>query len=350
MINEKQAEFLISECELWLDTELGRLRTSLRADHEHTTSILWELIVLHATAASVNSRYGEKANCSRSLASLIQHEPTDAAPDIFLHTDDCQPFYIEVAHIQPRNQQQEDDVQHFPRWIRKKLFQKGISYANSLRIRLDPADSSRDVQVPPHNCWKKQMKTDKWKSFVAMISSQNLPAIWLPEEANAVVKVELGESSSFPVQNVSKQVEDHPIYKTIESKADQAKNWKRAEKKYQPLVLVIGASASLHQINSLDISSVQPQKAVYSALADAEQLDFVTRLNLTDNRSWPWAMRNQRVNGSKLISAVVIVTVRNEYCGGRYERKASKSLIIKNPHPNFALTVEQEWFLEQISS
>lgn len=114
--------------------------------------------------------------------------------------------------------------------------------------------------------------------------------------------------------------------------------------------MIIGASESLHQIRGDDVlSSIQLQKAVYSALADTNQWDWTTTLNLTDNRSWPWAMRRQRVSGSGFISAVVIVTVRNEYSGLGYGwQQEAKRLIIKNPHPTVPLTAEQERFLEQI--
>lgn len=356
MINEKQAEILLSECELWLGTELSELRKKLRSDYESTKPMLWELIVLHATASSIVSIHYNNAKQNQDIAALIQHEPTPGAPDIFLQPSGCEPFYIEVAYIMPRNQQQEDDLKHFPCWVRKELVKKGINYANSLTIRLDPADSTKDVQVPPRNCWNQQLKTDKWKSFVIQLSSRNLPSTWSLEEANVIVTAEgieqgFGVSSSFPTPNVPQRAEDNLIYKTIKHKAEQAKKWEESRKIYQPLVLVIGASESLHQINGHDmLSSIQPQKAVYSALADIEQWDWTTILNLTDNRSWPWAMRRQRVSGSRFISAVVIVTIRNEYSGLEYrcQRKASKSLIIKNPHPKVALTAVQEQLLEQI--
>lgn len=355
MINEEQVIILLSECELWLDKKLCNLRGKLRGDHESTKPMLWELIVLHATAFSIASKHYENANRNQSIASLIQHEPADGTPDIFLQADDCQPFYIEVAYIKLRSQQ--EDVMHFLRWVREELFKKGIDYAKSLRIRLDPADPIRDIQVPPGNCWKQQLKTDKWKFFTTELLSRKLPSVWLPEEANVIVKAEAIEqglfsvSSSFPAQNIPKQVEDNPIYKTIKRKAEQAKKWEKSGKTYQPLVLIIGASESLHQIDSYNtLSSKQPSKAVYSALADTKEWDWTTILNLTDNRSWPWAMRSQRVSYAKLISAVVIVTIRNEYSGLGYEwqRKASKPLIIKNLHSNVPLTAEQEWLLGQI--
>lgn len=357
MINEKQAKILLSECEQWLGTHLSELRKKLRNDHENTKSALWELIVLHATAASIVSKYDENANRNQIIASLIQHEPTLASPDIILQPDDCQSLYIEVAYIEPRNQQQEEEVKNFPRWVREKLFEGGIKYANSLRIRLNPADSAKDIQVPPRECWKQQLKTDGWKVFVKELSSQKLPSTWLLEGANVIVEAEGVEqgfsvSSSFPAQNIPETAKDNPIYETIERKAEQAKQtWKGKYGSKEPLVLVIGASESLHQIRGDDVlSSIQLQKAVYSALANTDKWDWTTILNLTDNRSWHWAMRRQRVSGSGFISAVVIVTVRNEYSGLGYGwQKEAKRLIIKNPHPTVPLTAEQERFLEQIN-
>jgi hypothetical protein len=120
-------------------------------------------------------------------------------------------------------------------------------------------------------------------------------------------------------------------------------------KHIRPLVLCIGASEGLYRLNASDIFSLnQLKQAVYSALADIEQGDWVTNMNLTGNRSWPWSMRSQRISGSELISAVVIVTIRNQDSGYGLVRRASRPLIIKNPHPNVELTAEQEQFLNQI--
>lgn len=352
MINEKQAEILLKECEQWLGKELSKLRTKLKRDHENTESALWELIVLHATASSIVSRNYHNTKQSQHISSLIQHEPQEAAPDIFLTPNNCLPFYIEVAYINhPQKQQQEDNLSHFPRWIRKELTKKGIDYGKSIRIKLAAADSTKDIQVPQKNSWNNQLRTDNWKSFVSDIASRNFPSIWIPDEANIIVTAEgidqgFSVSSSFPAVNVPKRAEDNPVYKTIKDKAEQAKKWVKSGKSYQPLVLLIGASKNLHQINGHDILKLK--KAVYSALADTKQWDSITRLNLTDNRSWPWAMRSQRVTGARLISAVVIVTVKTEYSVFELERKASKPLIIKNPHPDIPLTLEQERLLEQI--
>ncbi len=99
-------------------------------------------------------------------------------------------------------------------------------------------------------------------------------------------------------------------------------------------------------------SSISLKQAVYSALADTEQWDLATTLNAAGTASWPGTKtQRQRVRNSRLISAVVIVTIKNEYSGLRYgwRKRASKPLVIKNSHPDVELTAEQEQFLNQIN-
>jgi hypothetical protein len=362
VISESQAEFLLSQCETWFGTKLNKLRWRLRSEHEQTESHLWELIVLHATASAVISRHHKQDRSTLETSSLIEHEgEQEAVPDIKLKPAGYDPFWVEVAYITPRNQQQETDLVRFPSWVRKELSKIKVADARPLRIRLEPADSSKDVQVPPNNSWKQLLKTDKWKTFVAGLLSGKMQSILCLEEsekANVIVRIEGVEqgdfvSSSFPTPNVPKCAEDHPIYQTIKKKAEQARDWAESGKKYKPLVLFIGASESLHQINDGGTpSSISPKQAVYSALADTEQWDLTTTLNAIGTAPWPGTKaRRQRVPGSRLISAVVIVTIKNEYSDLQYgwRKRASKPLVIKNPHPDVELTAKQEQFLNQIN-
>jgi hypothetical protein len=359
VISESQAEFLLSQCETWLCTKLNKLRWRLRSEHEQTESHLWELIVLHATASAVISRHHKQDGSTLETSSLIEHEgEQEAVPDIKLKSDGYDPFWIEVAYITPRNQQQETDLVRFPSWVRKELSKTKVADARPLRIRLEPADTSKDVQVPPNNSWRQLLKTDKWKTFVAGLLSGKMQSILCLEEsekANVIVRIEGVEqgdfvSSSFPTPNVPKCAEDHPIYQTIKKKAQQARDWAASGKNYKPLVLFIGASESIHQINDGGTpSSISPKQAVYSALADTEQWDLTTTLNAIGTAPWPGTKaRRQRVPGSRLISAVVIVTIKNQDSGYGLVKRASRLLVIKNPHPDVELTVEQEQFLNLI--
>ncbi len=352
MLSEPQAKSLLADCEKWLDQKLPRLRKPLKTDHNSTKAHIWELIVLHAVASSIVSRQDKRAEVAREISSQIQHEPDDATPDVFVHPDGCNPFWIEAAYIMP--QQQDADPGRFIRWVKDELFKRGID-TKSLRLRPEPSDTTKDLEVPPSNRWDNLLHTNQWETFVSEISSGNLQSTWLLKEANVIVRIEglapgNSVSSSFLLPGVPKCVEDNAVYKTIRRKIEkQLQKWVAAGKTYQPLVLCIGASEELHRLNASDIFSLkQLKQAVYSALADIEQWDWVTIMNLTGNRSWPGSMLSQRVSGSELISAVVIVTIRNQDSGYELLRRASKPLIIKNPHPAVELTAEQEQFLNQI--
>ena len=242
MISEPQAEFLLSQCETWIGTQLNKLRVYLRSNHEQTKPRLWELIVLHATASAVISRHHKQDESTLEISSLIEHEgEQEAAPDIKLEPDDCDPFWVEVAYITPRNRQQETDLLHFPYWVREELFKRKVADARSLRISLKPADTSKDIQVPPNTSWRSLIKTDKWETFVAGLLSGNLQSKMCLEEAekaNVIVRIEGVEqgdfvSSSFPSPNVPKCAEDHPIYQTLKKKAQQARDWAASGKKLQ---------------------------------------------------------------------------------------------------------------------
>jgi hypothetical protein len=353
MLSEKQAKSLLSECEQWLGKKLPRLREPLKKDHNSTKAHLWELIVLHAVASSIVSRQDKRAEVAPDISSQLQPEPDDATPDVFVHPDGCEPFWIEAAYIMP--QQHDADPVRFILWVKDELFKRRIDFAKSLRVRLEPSDTAKDLEVPPSKRWDNLLSTNQWETFVSEISSGNLQSTWSLKEANVIVRIEgrgQGDyaSSSFPPPGIPKGVEDNAVYKKIREKIEkQLQRWVGAGKTYQPLVLCIGASEGLHRLNASDIfSSEQLKQAVYSALADVNQWDWVTIMNLTGNRSWPWSMRSQRISGSELISAVVIVTIRNQDSGYGLVRRASKPLIIKNPHPNVELTAEQEQFLNQI--
>ncbi|NEO97609.1 MAG: hypothetical protein F6K58_02640 [Symploca sp. SIO2E9] len=115
VINEYQAEFLLSQCEMWLRTELHTLRCHLRGEHEQTKSHLWELIVLHATASAVISSHYQQKEATPDISSLIQPEgEQQGVPDICLTLDQCDPFWVEVAYLTPRNHKQETDIERFP--------------------------------------------------------------------------------------------------------------------------------------------------------------------------------------------------------------------------------------------
>jgi hypothetical protein len=242
MINEQQANTLLNECEYWLDIKLDLIRERLRADHGSTKPILWELIVLHAFANSIVS----KCNNNKIIPPQIQHEPTEASPDIILSPTDCQPFCVEVTYTET----QEDH-----------------------------------------------------------------------------------------------QKKEHPIYGVIKNKAKQAKKWNDSKEMNQPLVLIIGVKEGCNQTDKY-------RRAIYSALADTEGWDLAAIFNLTYDRTICGPRHRYRVPGSKLISAVIVVTFEDHYYMPftfRTRKKASKPFIIRNPRPNIPLTDSQELLLRQLN-
>lgn len=140
------------------------------------------------------------------------------------------------------------------------------------------------------------------------------------------------------------QEEKHPIYRVVDRKAEKAKKWDKIRKQNKPLVIIIGIQEEGYNLKD------KYQRAIYSALADLEKWDLTNIFNYTYDRTWIGARRRYRVSGSKLISAIVVVTFKNEFKPFTYicQKKASKPFIVRNPHPTFPLTDLQECFLEQV--
>lgn len=168
-----------------------------------------------------------------------------------------------------------------------------------------------------------------------------------PDDASPDIILSPNDCEPFDVeitytesQNNDRQ-EKHPIYKVIKKKAEQAKGWNRSR---QPLVIIIGIQEEGYNLTD------KYQRAIYSALADLEKWDLTTIFNYTYDRTWTGARRRYRVSGSKLISAIVVVTFKNEFKPFTLisQKKASKPFIVRNPHPNIPLTDLQECFLRQV--
>jgi hypothetical protein len=344
MIHEKQAMILISECEMWLDNKLTKLRTSLRSNHENTRPTLWELIVLHSIAFYLTKNSKEYDLDSR-ISNQIQSEPIEGCPDIFLQPTFCEPFFIEVTYMDIKNHLRSE--MFFRHRIIKEL--KKTNTGQEFLIVAEPSDLEKNLNVPSKKHWDQIFKSEEWKHFAKDVSLGNLPVKWYLNEGNIVIKAMNRDQDFRRVQSLhpSITIKENPIYKTIQEKAAQAKNWSKASTQYEPLVLIIGASEKLSSVHG------EVEKVVYSALADEQKLDSHEIVNSTYN-SFGFEFRGRRklrVSGSKLISAVVFVTFTDEFTGGlgsHLQHKASQPLIIENPHPNIALTNKQVSMLRQI--
>jgi hypothetical protein len=338
MINEKQANTLLNECEEWLGIKLIKLRTSLRRDHRNTMPMLWELIVFHTVASYIKFKNDRSSNPNETISSQIQHEPRENCPDILLQPDFSQSFNIEIKYI-VYNRQQDQDLRNFNGRVREELSKIGFT-DRSLRVRLDPANPEKTTKAPFNDLWNHYFDSPQWKNFATKVLAGDLPLNWnigkgdisvesrrKEYEGNIVVKA-AKEGQEYMTYSPSPHlilITESPIYKAIREKIGQAQKWHKSGGRYQPLVLIIGASEILTQTNNLNILSDENiNKAIHLAF---------------------------RIDYAELISAVVFVAIRNEFSSGwgyNFQRRAKKSLIIENPHPNVSLTVEQRYMLEEI--
>ncbi len=313
MINEQQANKLLSQCEIWLEANLTRLRDSLRSNHENTIPMLWELIVLHATASYIALKHEKSVDRDKSISSQIQHEPVDGSPDILLQPNFCKPFNIEITYINGQKQQ-EEDFRNFRDRVWTELSKRGVE-TQSLNVRLDPANHQNIIEAPPNNRWRHYFQSTQWGYFVTKILAGDLPLNWDIDEGNIIVKAaKQGQEFMTYSQYPRIPITESPVYKAIEQKARQAKKWTESGKEYQPLVLIIGASEILTQTNNLSILSHEKIiEAINTALSATNGFGFGDRT------------KRLRVSNSKLISAVVFVDIRGElsFVMGKFERKAS---------------------------
>jgi hypothetical protein len=300
MINEQQANKLLSQCEIWLEANLTKLRKSLRGDHENTRPMLWELIVLHATASCIALKHEKNFDLDKNISSQIQHEPVDGSPDILLQPSFCQPFNIEITYINAQVQQ-EKDLRDFYYRVRDELSKREVEI-QSLKVILDPANHKKIIEAPSNNRWKHYFQSAQWNSFVTGILAGDLPLNWDIDEGNIIVKIaEQGQEFMPFSQYPQIPMTESPVYKAIAQKAIQARKWIKSGKEYQPLVLIIGASEILTQINNLNILSEEKIiEAINTALSETSGFGFGDRTN------------HLRVSNSKLISAVVFVAIRDE--------------------------------------
>lgn len=146
----------------------------------------------------------------------------------------------------------------------------------------------------------------------------------------------------------------HPVYNKIRDKAEQTSRWhenKMSNHAQDPVVLVIGVSQNLYQLNLQDeFSSVEMRKPVYSALADNNWWNLSRIMMYSNDRSWPNDRTNQQVNHAHLISAVILVPLRDKHEVLPYRSfREADPFLVHNPTPTVRLTKQQELLLKQIN-
>jgi hypothetical protein len=334
MISEKQAEFLLMECEKALGYPLKGLRKRL-AYHDKPYSNLWELITLY---------------CSLSLGSII-HEPEENCPDICITYGTKSHLWLESTYIYSKSKQKTNNITDFIRWILDKLKLMDITFASGIHVDLAAHNKSKALAIPNKSRWKEIIRYPSWYYFVNILKNTNPAKIgWICPIGNVIIKLsktyhQRTVSVGLPSIKEPTTPEQHPVYKEIKKKAEQAKKWNSLGKIYQPLVLCIGASENTWEINSAPSTGVSLYQAIYSALLNVQGMNSAVQTNITKRIDG----KRLDVSGAKHISAVVVVTIETKFQISHPSfYRVPKSSLFVNDQAAHILTPEEIHLLQQI--
>jgi hypothetical protein len=328
VISERQARHLLACCESRLRRQLVDLRRRMQS--ETPRPALWELLMLDAVLHA--------ENCA-------DHEPHAGSPDIVIGSPNERRLHLECAWTTPPQNINRESLNSFVDWVRRQVRER--LPGTHLNLRLEPKNPVEPVCVPPEHQRKSVTKSSGWASFIDAVA-KSVPAALTLEHHNLRIIVE-GSSrgktvwTSGTVLEAVEHPEHHPVYRTIRSKAMQAKRWLDQGGTYEPLVLVIGADEGLAYIDPSGCGSVTLKQAVYSALLH-ETADPITRYNSAG--SWPSLKpRNRhspleicgpriRVSHSHLIGAVAVVQFKNSFGPlGTSPSRRGHVTVFPNPDP-----------------
>lgn len=294
MISERQAESLLIECEKSVGYPLKELRQRL-ARHDKPYSNLWELITLY---------------CTLPLGSII-HEPEQNCPDICITHGTESHLWIEATYIYSKSKQGTDNTTDFIRWILNHLKLMDITFANGVHVDIAAHNKLRALEIPNKDRWRELIRHHSWYYFVNILKNTN-PAEteWICPMGNATIKLRRTShpgtvSIGLPPIKEPTTPKQHPVYKEIKKKAEQAQKWNSLGKIYQPLVLCIGASENTWEINSSPSTRVSLYQAIYSALLNVQGMNLAVQTNITKRIDG----KRLYVPGAKHISAVIVVTI-----------------------------------------
>lgn len=295
MISERQAESILMHCEEALGHPLNGLRRRL-ANHSKPYSNIWELVTLY---------------CVLPLGSVV-HEPKKGSPDVCIRYGQESCLWIESTYVYSKSSQESDKAQDFTRWILDRLRTAHATFPHGVHISLEARDNSNPFGVPDQSTWGELIRDRSWSEFVETLRSTNPPVIqWVCPKGNATIEFQRtlhrgSISIGLPSIKEPASPDEHPVYKEIKHKAEQARKWDSTGESYHPLVLCLGASENPWEVDSPPSSGVSLQQAVYSALSDVRRMSLVQRINTTKRID----RKSLRVRGAKHISGVIVVTLK----------------------------------------
>ena len=333
MISAGQARALLEECELVLGRTLGSLRSRL-AKSEDTLGALWELVALHSALG---------------LGESVDHEPSEKMPDIEVDMPGANRFWIEATHIRWPERNIANRIGRFTDWIRKELEKKGLQ-PDAFEVRVDPMHDNEENDVPLENTWAAIRKIRAWREFVRAVTggAGNTFECTLPSPYKASIKIEMlakserGLYSGYLTPDVIRSPADHPVYKALKAKGEQAKGWELGE----PVVVFLCSSLSVSLFDSMRPGRPEVDAAVNAALYDTSQWDRISQYNILRDTSG----RDFQVRGASRISGVLLVSIENKLGSWRtsHLRYARTSFAI-NEGARFPLTPSQQRLVEAIN-
>lgn len=336
MLSETQAEQLLTELEGSLGKRLEGLRTQLLRESK-TKAVLWELIVLYA---------------SQKAFGVVEHEPDQGCPDILVKNPN---FAIEACLVAPPSEKLSSNLSKFEIFLNKALLASGFApVARDTHVKA--IDAHNPISVPPEHKWPEVVQSGEFQSYSKSLLKFGKGVLTLAEY-NLVISMKSTNRKysgvSRPGLYQSKEISEHPLYKVIERKGIQIRNW-RSNGLGLPVILAVCSEDSGPEFDDgLFGGKDNVSHVVLSALHSSRELDVLTILNqLRQSPSLEGGVfgpprRDLQVKGGRGIAAVITVRVVTSIASQTYQRKMHSKLYI-NTHAERPLTEEQIAELHQL--
>ena len=303
MVNERQVREMLKFCENRLGRRLDRLRESLL--ESEPSMGLWELLLLHSSLQVAKA----------------EHEPGDAMPDI-RYLGASRAIWIEATTVTHRNIAETKRLDALIEWIRMQLDVSGVLDGASMGIRYERIDDQLPCSLPRLHQFKSLKKLQSWIEFCKRAMEGEIDACWELSDHNLRFSLEGPSryagmvSSGGPVLFLPRHPHEHPVYRAIRSKSDQARRWEKRHgggSPFQPLIIWIAAIGDLSQIDPANsYPNVTLSQAVNCALYDQDVMSIPEQYNFCG--TW-WKPEVDRVSGHHRIAAVCVTQFEQHQSG-----------------------------------
>jgi hypothetical protein len=330
VLSERQIEHLLESCERKLSKSLSVLRERLLRDG-NPGSVIWELVLLHTFLGRFDR---------------VEHEPGAGMPDLVVRGLMLNRLCVEAAAVTSPSAAELKHSSEFDSWLYRAVIKEGVP-ANGAHITVQILDATKEAEIPQKHRWGSMQKHPSWKQFIDQLRDRG-EGLWPCPQGNIAVHFRTQQNgivSSRPlVSDLPNDITKHPVYREIRAKARQIRNWPWRLRR-QPIILAIciperGREFSEHA-SSADYSV---NRAVFSALLNHDRMNNLDRINILRQRL-KWNLdgiqveaNRLRVSGSDLVSAVLIVRIKQDHTFGLLAKSKAKPELYRNPHARHPLS------------